>query len=196
MSLESYIFLKNFIDVMISKKDEVDQKISDIIDNNPRILYQHKPYIVRDLYNKALRSYPELLVKSSKLITVQFSVKNIHHQIKPLKMLIDTGASGSLIKYNSTANLELMDFVDTNSKSEAFGVGGKQKCYGLIPYIEMVYKDCAFPTSLQVLDIDEHANFDGILGIDFLTMFSITIDFGNRNLIVNGHLKIPINISC
>lgn len=196
MSLENYIFLKNFIDVMISKKDEVNQKISDIIDNNPRILYQHKPHIVRDLYNKALRSYPELLVKSSKLITVDFSLKNSNHQIKTVKMLIDTGASGSIIKYTSTAKLNLMDFVDIKTKSEAFGVGGKQKGYGLIPYIEMLYGDCAFPTSLQVLDMDENAEFDGILGIDFLTMFNITIDFGSKYLIVNGHLKIPINISC
>jgi hypothetical protein len=199
---ENYIALSilyNFIESLTSSKDQIKSQIDEIIDKDPRVIYQSKPSIIRALYNKAYANYPELLVQSSKLITVQFNVQNYAYQIKPIVMLIDTGASNGVLKYMAAQKLGLLEFVDSKRKSSGFGVGGYQKCYGFLPYIEMQYKDSAFPTALNVMDMQQgHESlhpFDGILGIDFLTMFNVVIDLSNKVLVFNNHLKIPINVS-
>lgn len=188
--------LQTIIETLVNSKDKIDECLADCIDKNPRYIYAHKPHILRALYDKVYNHFPELLVQSSKLITVQFGVKNAQHKMQSIYMLIDTGAAQGLVKYNACMKLGLMDFIDTGHRGISSGIGGAQETYGQIPYLELQYKDCALPAALCVQDIvPDPLIFDGILGIDWLCMYNVVIDLPNRQLVVNGHLKIPIQIS-
>jgi hypothetical protein len=100
----------------------------------------------------------------------------------------------NIIYYHIIEKLKLFEHVDTETRKTITGCGGSVNSYGTIPYTELNYKQSSFPIIASVLD-QQNPKFDGILGINFLNTYKVVIDFTKSQLVLNGHVRIPFNIS-
>lgn len=108
---------------------------------------------------------------------ILFELNNING---PLKMLIDTGASISLISSDSVPN----DIKIENYKINLFGITGKEKSISTSGLIYSLAKidDCMLGTTLHIIDKKHLGNADGILGFDFLFDYNAVIDIKNSEI--------------
>lgn len=93
---------------------------------------------------------------------------------RPLKMLIDTGASVSIINKDSIeTDQKLRDF-----KVNLYGVGGKEKGIETMGMIDTTIKinGCKIKASFHVIEKDTLDTGDGILGFDFLQFYKAKYD--------------------
>ena len=139
-------------------------------------------------FERAINEIPDMLVISEPLYI------NGYINCKPVKILIDTGASSSII-YNSTINrLNLNDKVDSTYKTLLSGIG-LEVSVGRIWYTNLQMSDYNFPVSLVVSNNDIN-NIDIILGMNFLKACNAILDLKNMMLQIKiNNKKININFS-
>ena len=143
---------------------------------------QNKKLIYNACYEMAITNIPEMTI-TSEIIILNGFINN-----KPLRILVDTGASVSLIFSNVIDKLNLSDFVDTRKKKQLTGIG-TGNTIGNLWYIELTLEDMNFPISLTVSDSNIE-QFDIILGINFLRSYNAVIDFKNKILRLNDKYNI------
>lgn len=125
------------------------------------------------------------------IIPTNLIIINVLINDVPLKALIDTGATMSVLFKNSIKKCKLDSLVDKNYKTNINGINGfnNKLSYGKIWYLDININNYCIPCSFTILDnIDK--NIDIILGIDFLSIYNINIDFKNKQLIFESNFKI------
>lgn len=97
---------------------------------------------------------------------------------RPLKMLLDTGASLSIINRDSIGiEPNLRDL-----KLHLYGIGGKERGIETLGIIDAEIKinGCKIKASLHVIEADTLNLADGILGFDFLQLYKAKYDMENN----------------
>ena len=137
-------------------------------------------------FDKAINEIPDMLITSEPLYIDGYIDNN------PVKILIDTGASSSIIYNNAINRLDLHSKVDTNYKSLLSGIG-LEVSFGRIWYINLQISNYIFPVSLIVSNNDV-SNTDIILGMNFLKACNAILDLENMTLQIKINNE-KINIS-
>jgi hypothetical protein len=108
-----------------------------------------------------------------------------------IKFLVDTGANGSTMPLSVAKMCDIDNLINTTFEGTAIGVGSK-KIYGKICYIEIFFDFGCVPVSFNIIE-DNQEKFDPVvlLGLDIMCNHGFKIDFKNRYLEVNEHVKIP-----
>jgi hypothetical protein len=150
-----------------------------ILNNNFNKLHQY-------MHETALSIIPEMLFPTN-MITLNGSINN-----QQITILIDTGASSSVIFKNALDKLDLHDLIDIKFSSELYGIG-KETSLGNIWYIELELNNNIYPISL-IASNNIVKNFDMILGLNFLQSYKALIDCENKVLILNNKYKINFTL--
>jgi hypothetical protein len=137
-------------------------------------------------YEMALNTIPEMLIPIN-MIILNGEINDI-----PIKILLDTGASSSIIFNSAIEKLKLADLIDTEEKVELQGIGNETSL-GRLWYVELKLDSNIYPISLIVSNSNIN-NFDMILGINFLQSYKALIDFKHRCLTLNDQYKINFNL--
>lgn len=110
-----------------------------------------------------------------------FVLLNTNLSNRPLKLLVDTGATLSLVSQNTITNSR--KFV--NYRINLYGLPGRDaaaiQTSGMVNGTSTI-GDCQIGTSLHLIDGKYTGNADGYLGFDFLTKYKAIIDLGNGTL--------------
>jgi predicted aspartyl protease len=133
----------------------------------------------------AMTTIPEMFVPTN-MIILKGRIND-----KDINILLDTGASTSIISKKAVDKINLSDMVDTSSKQELQGIGSEQS-NGRIWYAELNLNEIIFPISLIVSNID-FASFDMILGINFLQSYNAIIDFKHNKIKLNDKYLIDFS---
>lgn len=169
-------------------EDIYREDIEDIEDTADTDIYREDTEITNNnllhtaSYEMALNNIPEMLVPIN-MIILNGEINNC-----PVKILVDTGASTSIIFKNAIDRLNLNDLIDTEQISELQGIG-KEQSLGQIWYIELKLNDNIYPISL-IGSPNLITDFDMILGLNFLQSYKALLDFNNKALILNDQYKI------
>jgi len=174
MSLDDQIIINELLNEDINNTDIINTP--DIIQNNS-INQLHQAS-----YEMALNIIPEMLVPIN-MIILNGEINDI-----PIKILLDTGASSSIIFNSTIERLNFSDLIDTEEKSELQGIG-KEMSLGRLWFVELKLDNNIYPISLIVSNNNIN-NFDMILGINFLQSYKAQIDFKHRCLTLNDRYKI------
>jgi predicted aspartyl protease len=98
------------------------------------------------------------------------------------RLQIDTGAGGLVISRSVANRAGLREF----SRTVSSGVGDKGDRSSYIAYVDSIkigtleFRDC----EVEVLDQRNVVDFDGLIGMDVLSSFLVTLDYPMRNLIL------------
>jgi len=98
------------------------------------------------------------------------------------RLQIDTGAGGLVISRSVANRAGLQEF----SRTVSSGVGDKGDRSSYIAYVDNIkigtleFRDC----EVEVLDQRNVVDFDGLIGMDVLSSFLVTLDYPMRNLIL------------
>jgi len=139
------------------------------------------------LFDMAIENIPECMIPSE-LITINGIVNDI-----PIKILIDTGASTSIIFEDTIETLKIKHLVDKSNYCEISGIG-KQNSVGDIYYIELNLLNNIYPISLTVINtLAINKQFDMILGLNFLQSYNAILNFKKKILILNNIYQIKFN---
>jgi tetratricopeptide (TPR) repeat protein len=115
------------------------------------------------------------------------------NQKETVKLLLDTGSSGLSIspRLAQKAGLEVI----SGESSEAKGIGD-QKAAAEISYLasevragDVVFADCP----ISVFRSAQSADFDGLIGADFFSRFLVTIDFPQREMLLEPRMEVPVD---
>jgi hypothetical protein len=139
--------------------------------------------LIQSSYETAVNNIPNMII-SKKLICIIGYINN-----SPIKILIDTGASCSLIFLHTIERLKLDYLVDNNSQVCLQGIGN-EITIGRLWYIDLKINKMNYPSSFIVSN--NIIDFDIIIGINFLQTYKGVIDFGNNILKLNNN-KISFN---
>ena len=134
------------------------------------------------LYEMAVNIIPEMLIPTE-MIILNGEINGL-----PVNILLDTGASTSVIFSNAINKLNLHELIDIEQSSMLEGIG-KEKSLGQIWYIELKLNGNIYPISL-VGSNNRIKDFDMILGINFLRSYKALIDFKNKTLTLNDKYEI------
>lgn len=133
-------------------------------------------------YKLAITYIPDMLI-TNKMIIINGYINNL-----PLKILLDTGSSGSIICNHTIKYLKLEYLIDFRTKTILQGIC-KEKSIGRIWYIELKLNDNIFPISLIGSNIIT-TKFDIILGINFFQTYNAIFNFKDKILILNNKYNI------
>jgi len=133
--------------------------------------------IIQSSFDTAVNTIPEIILPQ-KLFYIYGIINNIQ-----LKLLIDTGATTSIIFKHTVNKLNLGNLVDTEEQSFLNGIGNELSL-GRIWYIEIELNRYTYPMSFIVSN-GRIADFDMIIGINFLKTYQTKIDFKTNSLIIN-----------
>ena len=137
-----------------------------------------------DMYDNAMLNMPEMFIQTGMIILNGY----IGNKPESLKILLDTGASTSIIFTKTVRRLKLLDMVDDRIRTKIRGIG-EEKIKGRIWYIDMKLNDINCPISLLVSN-NENIRYDMILGINFMQSYGVIIDFNNRKIRLNNKYDI------
>lgn len=143
-----------------------------MLSNNENDIYQ--------LYEFALDNIPEMLFPSN-LIKINGKIDN-----QDIIIMIDTGATFSIISESTIEKLNLNNTIDRKMTADLNGIG-KEISTGRIWYVELLIDENIYPLSLitankQIDDIDI------ILGINFLKSYNALIDFKSNRMSLNDNI--------
>jgi hypothetical protein len=127
--------------------------------------------------NMAYDIIPEMLIQTQMIFLTGYI------NDKPVKILLDTGASISIIFESTIKRLNIINLVDTTEQNQLNGIG-KEMSIGRIWYIELNLNQNFYPISL-VASSNTNTNFDIILGINFLQSYCAQINFKKKIIILN-----------
>jgi len=137
-------------------------------------------------YEMAINNIPEMFIPSG-MIILRGYINDV-----PLKIMLDTGASTSIIFKNAIDKTGLQDLIDKREKSELRGIGNEMSP-GRIWYVpDFRLANLLCPISLVVSN-NVIRDFDMILGINFLQTYKAIINFKNKTLQLNEKYDITFN---
>jgi hypothetical protein len=138
------------------------------------------------LREMAVNTIPEML------IPVNMIILNGEINDLPVKILLDTGASSSVIFKNAIERLDLNELIDPEGSAELRGIGTEQSL-GNIWYTELKLEKNIYPISL-ICSSNKISDFDMILGVNFLQSYKAVLNFKNKTLILNDKYEIKFNL--
>lgn len=166
---------------------EINQSVGEI---NQSVAETHAENKQNELhlasYEMALHTIPEMLVPTNMIIL------NGELNDLPVKILLDTGASTSVIFNHAVDRLLLNDLIDTEQSAELRGIG-TERSLGQIWYIELKLNGNIYPISL-IASTNKITEFDMILGINFLQSYGAVLNFKDRTLTLNDKYEIKFNL--
>lgn len=122
----------------------------------------------------------EPIAGGSRRIVVQLTINNS----LTVPMALDTGATGMLISAGLAKKLGVLENSDGKLLSVIRGIGGTS--VGIITIIDSVQvgqvKDSFIPTTIAATSF-EGEGFEGLVGMDFMSQYSIEIDAKKHELV-------------
>jgi len=141
--------------------------------------------IVNSSYDMAMTMIPEMSCPVN-LIIIKGKINN-----KPVTLMLDTGASVSIISLEAINRLRLTEYVDYETKSKFQGIGNEISP-GTLWYIELNLNDNIFPVTLFTTN-NKQFNFDIILGVNFLKSYNAEINLKNHKIKLNDKYDISFD---
>lgn len=138
--------------------------------------------IHQSAYELAYDTIPEMFIPVN-MIIIDAKINNI-----PVKFLVDTGASCSLISKKAVDKLNMNDMIDPLGSTIHQGIG-TEVSLGNIWLVELEIENNIFPIKLSVTHTD-FSDFDMIIGLDFLRSYKAQIDFVSNKITLNDKYHI------
>jgi len=117
---------------------------------------------------------------------------NIHVAVEvdgnKLQMLVDTGASISLMSKPLAKRLGLLSRMDRSMDGSINGIG-EAKVFGALWNIPVKVGGTNFPMSFYVVSVDEPLL---LLGVDQLRQFKCVVDLNRNRLVFGGHDSVEV----
>lgn len=139
------------------------------------ILHQHA-------HELAYETIPEMFIPA-KMIFLDGSINDM-----PVKIMLDTGATCTVISSDAVNRIGIDDYVDPLATVEMHGIGC-ERSPGTIWMVELNLNNNICPIMLTVSNSKFH-NFDIILGIDFMRSYKAVINFCTNTLMLNNKYSI------
>jgi hypothetical protein len=159
------------------------QKLNIINEQKYNMLIDNISYTLSDSTYLIAQTIIPQMIKQNNLIYINGYINN-----KLLKVIIDTGASISIIPELILKNLKLDLFIDSSRKSQLIGMC-TDISIGKLWYVDLVLDNNNFPLNLTVIK-NQIKDYDIILGINFLKEYQAIIDFNNNIIKLNNHHNI------
>jgi len=134
--------------------------------------------LIQSSFDTALHKLNNMVLPH-KLIKIIGIINNLN-----VNILIDTGASVSIIFEHTINRLNINYLIDTEEKSCLNGIGSNISI-GRLWYIDLNLDNLLYPISL-VASNTTISDFDIILGINFLRNYNSSINFNTNQLILNN----------
>ena len=141
--------------------------------------------IIQSLFDNAVSNIPNMIIPYN-LININGSINNIN-----IKILIDTGATSSIIFKHTIDKLNIKNLIDEEEQSYLNGIGNEISI-GMIWYIELEIDKKLYPISL-IASNNNISDYDIILGVNFLHNYCSCINFKTNQLILNNNHIISFN---
>jgi len=140
--------------------------------------------LIQSSFDTAIYEIPEMILPQN-LIYINGYINNRY-----TKILIDTGATTSIIFKHSIDKLNINYLIDDEEKTCLNGIGNEISI-GRIWYSQLEIDNYLYPISLIVSD-NKILDYDIILGINFLQTYDSLINFKTNQLILNNNHKISL----
>ena len=141
--------------------------------------------LIQSSFDTATIDIPNMIIPQD-LIHIFGTLNNIQ-----IKILIDTGASTSIIFKHTINKLNLNYLIDQEEQTHLNGIG-YEKSIGRLWYTEIKLDNYLYPLSL-IVSKSVISDFDMILGINFLQTYDSLINFKKNQLILNDNHIILFN---
>ena len=141
--------------------------------------------LIQSSFDTAINDIPEMILPQN-LIHIYGIINNIQ-----IKILIDTGATTSIIFRHSINRLNLNYLIDPEEQSYLNGIGNEISI-GRLWYTELNLGKYLYPISL-IVSHNKILDYDIILGINFLQTYKSLINFKTNQLILNDNHIISFN---
>ena len=136
--------------------------------------------LIQSSYETAVNNISNMILPK-KLIFINGFINNI-----PVKVLIDTGATCSIIFRNTINKLNINYLIDNEEYNNLNGIG-HEISVGKIWYINMKLNNIDYPVSLVVSN-NQINDFDIIIGINFLETYNSNINFITKTIIIDNNI--------
>lgn len=174
----------NNTDLINSEANKLTEFVNDILEDESK--NNQRNQLHESMYEMAMNTIPEML------IPINMIILNGELNELPVKILLDTGASSSVIFNHAIKRLSLSELIDTESSAELRGIG-TEKSLGQIWYTELKLNGNIYPISL-IASTTQIKEFDMILGINFLQSYGAVLNFKTRTLTLNDKYEIKFNL--
>ena len=134
--------------------------------------------LIQSSFDTAISEIPQMIIPKN-LIHINGKINNI-----PIKILIDTGATTSIIFRHSINRLNINYLIDTEEQTNLNGIG-QEISIGRLWYIKLDINNYLYPVSL-IVSQNKILDYDIILGINFLQTYDSIINFKTNQLILNN----------
>lgn len=164
--------------VVVSKSDDTSLTTTDNDNDNTKDSSDPLNQTIFDVKD-------QMLVDSS----IPYTLLYLSGEINDIafRIIIDTGASASVMSESLSKMLKINTLIDDRSKGTAVGIGNTN-ILGMVTGCNVkISNDMFVPVNFSVLE-DGFDKYMAILGLDFLTSHKCKIDFSNRTIEVNGTL--------
>ena len=141
--------------------------------------------LIQSSFDTAIYEIPEMILPQN-LRHIYGYINNVN-----IKILIDTGASTSIIFKHSINRLNLNYLIDIEEQSYLNGIGNEISI-GRLWYTELELDNYLYPLSL-IVSHNKILDYDIILGINFLQTYNSLINFKTNQLILNDNHIISFN---
>jgi predicted aspartyl protease len=136
--------------------------------------------LIQSSYETAVNNIRNMILPK-KLIFINGFINNI-----PVKVLIDTGATCSIIFKNTINKLNINYLIDNEEHNNLNGIG-HEISVGKIWYINIKLNNINYPVSLVVSN-NQINDFDIIIGINFLETYNTNINFITKTIIIDNNI--------
>lgn len=122
-------------------------------------------------------------------VSLPFTKLITEYSPKPLNLLIDTGASVSIVKLSCLINKPNLSQEIIKLK----GINDSESCCESLGAFDLKFKLCkeTYEHKFHVINDDINLKYDGIIGTDFLRIYCVNIDYDSKYMSLCGH-KLPI----
>ena len=135
--------------------------------------------LIQSSYETAINNIPNMIIPKQ-LIYINGYINN-----NPIKILIDSGATCSIIFFHTIDRLKLKYLLDNEEQNYLNGIGC-EITIGRLWYVNLKINKINYPSSFLVYNnrIDD---FDIVIGVNFLQTYNGIIDFTINTLKLNNN---------
>ncbi len=142
--------------------------------------------LIQSSFDTVINKKPEIILPQN-LLYINGIINNI-----PLKMIIDTAATTSIIFKDTINKLNLHYLIDREEQICLNGIGSELSI-GRLWYVEIELNKYIYPISL-IASNSKILDYDMIIGINFLKTYQSIIDFKQNCLILDqNHIMLLDN---
>lgn len=123
-------------------------------------------------------------IPSRKLITVDVTIHSINgNDLRSVKLVLDTGASITSINAKVLSHLNY-DILNPSGKTNFLTAGGSvENGFLKLSSLKVFGKEFK-QINVGIINLPEDEYIDGLLGLDILSNFDITIKYSNRKMFI------------